>query len=575
MKLKKLLFIGLFLFILTTNVYANTIYSIDMDIYIDENANANITEIWKVKGTDGTEWYKPLRSLGESELSDFTVSMDGKTLTYKNWNINESLKEKAGYYGINHNDLDTELCFGKTDYENHTFTVKYKLSNYIFNTSDSQILYWTFFPKFQQVDFQNLKITIRSFYEFPNTLDVWSYGFKCYAYVSDGVITFTNEDYPSMNNQYAVGLVKFPLNTFNSSYTVDYYQTFNDVKNAADEGSFKYDYNDVNYNGNSNYNSNSNKSILSRIFNFFLECWYIIPIMLGIGGTIKYAYNSQYGYKDNKTIDKKNVPFFRDIPCDKDIYYANALVCLNNFDYKETNILGAIILKWIREEKVKFIKQETGLFKKETSCIDMRLNPTFTINNEERLFRIMYEASGDGILEPKEFEKWARKNYSRFFDLFKELKDNKVNELRTSGHIYTRKTKEECKFKNVMDDTLYEESTRLYGLKKFLQEFSNINSKETLEVHLWDEYLMFAYIFGIADKVAKQIKNLYPNLLEQNNIDFNTIIIINNISTNTVHAASAARSAAENYHSGGGGFGMGGGGGGSFGGGGFSGGGSR
>ena len=126
-----------------------------------------------------------------------------------------------------------------------------------------------------------------------------------------------------------------------------------------------------------------------------------------------------------------------------------------------------------------------------------------------------------------------------------------------------------------MDDQLYEESTRLYGLKKFLQEFSNIDTKETLEVHLWDEYLMFAYIFGIADKVAKQIKNLYPNLLEQNNIDFDTIIIINNISTNTVHAASAARSAAESYHSGGGGFGMGGGGGGSFGGGGFSGGGSR
>ena len=575
MKLKKLLFIGLFLLILTTNVYANTIYSIDMDIYLDENANANITEIWKVKGTDGTEWYKPLRSLGESKLSDFTVSMDGKPLTYKNWNIYESLSEKAGYYGINYTSLDTELCFGKSDYEEHTFTVKYKLSNYIFNASDSQILYWTFFPKFQQVDFQNLKITIRSFYEFPNTLDVWSYGFKGYAYVDGGVITFTNEDYPSMNNQYAVGLVKFPLNTFNTSYTVDYYQTFSDVKKAADEGSFKYDYNDVNYNGNNNYNSNSNKSILSKIFNFFLECWYIIPIMLGIGGTIKYAYNNQYGYKNNKTIDKKNVPFFRDIPCDKDIYYANALVCLNNFDYKEANILGAIILKWIREEKVKFIKQETGLFKKETSCIDMRLNPTFTINIEERLFRIMYEASGDGILEPKEFEKWAKRNYSRFFDLFKELKDNKVNELRTNGHIYTRTTKEECKFKNVMDDTLYEESTRLYGLKKFLQEFSNIDSKETLEVHLWDEYLMFAYIFGIADKVAKQIKNLYPNLLEQNNIDFDTIIIINNISTNTVHAASSARSAAENYHSGGGGFGMGGGGGGSFGGGGFSGGGSR
>ena len=187
----------------------------------------------------------------------------------------------------------------------------------------------------------------------------------------------------------------------------------------------------------------------------------------------------------------------------------------------------------------------------------------------------MYEASGDGILEPKEFQKWAKRNYSSFFSIFDRFKDDEITKLKNQNHIYKRTTKEECKFINVMDDTLYEESEHLYGLKKFLIEFSNINTKETLEVHIWDEYLMFAYLFGIADKVAKQIKNLYPELLEQNNMDFETILIINNISTSTVRAASAARSAAESYHSGGGGFSSGGGGGGSFGGGGFSGGGSR
>ena len=37
-----------------------------------------------------------------------------------------------------------------------------------------------------------------------------------------------------------------------------------------------------------------------------------------------------------------------------------------------------------------------------------------------------------------------------------------------------------------------------------------MDTKEVLEVHIWDEYLMFAYLFGIADKVAKQLKNMYP-----------------------------------------------------------------
>ena len=94
-------------------------------------------------------------------------------------------------------------------------------------------------------------------------------------------------------------------------------------------------------------------------------------------------------------------------------------------------------------------------------------------------------------------------------------------------------------------------------------------TKEAIEVKLWDEYLMFAYLFGIADKVAKQFKNLYPEYIENlDNIDFDTIIFLNTISVRSVSAANTARSRAQSYSSGGGGFSSGGGGGGSFGGGG-------
>ena len=79
---------------------------------------------------------------------------------------------------------------------------------------------------------------------------------------------------------------------------------------------------------------------------------------------------------------------------------------------------------------------------------------------------------------------------------------------------------------------------------------------------------MFAYLFGIADKVADQLKKLYPKdfkKFEENTIDYTTIYYINSLSTRSVNAASSARRAAENYSSGGGGFSFGGGGGGSFG----------
>ena len=71
-----------------------------------------------------------------------------------------------------------------------------------------------------------------------------------------------------------------------------------------------------------------------------------------------------------------------------------------------------------------------------------------------------------------------------------------------------------------MDDTIYEDSIQLYGLKKYFDEFTKIDTKEVIEVHLWDEYLMFAYIFGIANRVANKLKDLNPEVINDQNVKF-------------------------------------------------------
>ena len=69
MKKKIIMFLFLLL-IFPVNVLADHIYNIDMDIYLDEEANANITEKWTVQADSGSEWYKQLYNLGNQELSD-------------------------------------------------------------------------------------------------------------------------------------------------------------------------------------------------------------------------------------------------------------------------------------------------------------------------------------------------------------------------------------------------------------------------------------------------------------------------------------------------------------------------
>ena len=81
--MKNLIFVFFILcsfFFYIKQVDANSIHKIDMDVYLDSNGNASITEVWDAYLTQGTEGYKPYKKLGNSSISNFNVSDDsGKT----------------------------------------------------------------------------------------------------------------------------------------------------------------------------------------------------------------------------------------------------------------------------------------------------------------------------------------------------------------------------------------------------------------------------------------------------------------------------------------------------------------
>lgn len=62
----------------------------------------------------------------------------------------------------------------------------------------------------------------------------------------------------------------------------------------------------------------------------------------------------------------------------------------------------------------------------------------------------------------------------------------------------------------------------MFDFRKFLKDFTLIEEREVKEVELWDDYLVFATLFGMADLVAKQMRKIDPSfeqrsaLLSQN-----------------------------------------------------------
>ena len=62
-----------------------------------------------------------------------------------------------------------------------------------------------------------------------------------------------------------------------------------------------------------------------------------------------------------------------------------------------------------------------------------------------------------------------------------------------------------------------DKQTEWKGLKVFMEEFSMLDKREVPELVIWEKYLVYATAMGVADKVIKQLKIVYPNFEEMTN----------------------------------------------------------
>ena len=99
------------------------------------------------------------------------------------------------------------------------------------------------------------------------------------------------------------------------------------------------------------------------------------------------------------------------------------------------------------------------------------------------------------------FEKWSEKHYKQVMAWPERAKSAGKSYLTGKGWL---KGSDSTKG----DGTA--EACRVVEFKNFLEDFTLSKERGATEVGLWKDYLVFAQLFGIADKVAQQFQRLYP-----------------------------------------------------------------
>lgn len=563
----------------------NEIYSIDMTVILHQDGSATFVQDRSFNIDEGTEHYIVFENLGNSELLDYKVFENGLELENDGiWDVDRSIEEKAGKYGVNYTSDGFELCFGVGTYGSKNFKIQYKISNVVNKLEDGpQALYWKLInDNMDPTDKVNIRLINDFGHKFtPETTKIWGFGYEGTTELTEDAILMDSGDSFSPDN-YMVLLSIFEDAPFQATSSYDYTST--SILETAMEGAsldgLTYDEFIKNSSGGESIsvdeNSYSSSVETNSFFPFAIFASMLSPIIIFI---LIFMFIKNIGKKKPQSSNYFQATdpeaYYRDVPTDYPFYLTNELVGSTTAEY-----VSAFILKWISEKRLSEVKEEVGFIRKREALglkIDdfSRLETSDSV--ESRLWDMVRTASGqDGILSEKEFDKYVSSNIRSFNSWVRSIEKKSEQYQKKIGNledyeekvlfIPVSKTRKTPSGQKLVDN--------IYGFKNYLENYSLLNEKDVSHVNLWDQYMIWAAYLGIAEKVYEQLKISNPDFEIQTSYTPTMIYGVNSFGRSAYTSQINANSAiARSSFGGGGGSSFSGGGGGSFGGG--SGGGSR
>ena len=625
-KIKKIFLILFFvlLFILIANKSNASSSSLELkylNFYAEilENGDMEVTERWDIYIRNTNTLFKTFKT----DINKYTDITDVKVKEIVNGErkeFNEISRymyhvNKDNYYGLINDDGDFEIAWGvglDNDSDRRVYEISYKVEDAIGKYTDYSQLYWQFVGENFEIDANKIRGVIILPNEANNKeeIRVWGHtkGLNGEIYATDNdKIEFTIDDFKA--GTYVEIRTLFPNYILNEEVKREYnHEILGTVLDEEED-----------------WANEANR--IRNIRNLLVVVYYIVIIIISILLIINIIKKIKLIVTRKLRKPSQEITYFREIPRE-DASPGEAVYLLKKAKGNlQSNDIGKIFSATIlsfslkklieleekqnekgKEEIYIKLKDKEGILNlknkdekavgeflisafggrenteisvKELEKFIKKSSPTNILNIQQRI--------GSGfnrkLIELKIIDKEAKSNYENesgkqavkislilMVICLGILIIEKLGDLAIAGTIAF----EVIFFLNIIISgiAIYkinfytqqgrDEIEKWRGLKKYMEEFSLLNEREVPEIAIWEKFLVYATAFGIADKVLKQLKVVYPDI--ENSINVNTypymyLMIHTNFSRSFSNAISSSMSSEYSSASGGGGGFSGGGGG--------------
>ena len=514
------------------------LHDLDIRVVLYKNGDALISETRKMTiDSEGTECYIGLANMGQSTIKDLTVTDEtGARYVYTDWDVSESRSWKQYKCGIVTTKRGYELCWGLGAEGERTYTTTYIMTGLVRGYPDACAIRHVFLDTAVSPKPEHARVAITTadttMVISDETCGLWGFKFQGELWFENGYMMAETTE--PMNSEAGLYLMaRFPKEMFEPTIWEE--DSFEDKKEEAFEGSdYEYDEDEDDMSG----------------FEWLMFILVYGGAALLVIGSVVWRIYSVWSAKRKLN---KNLLWYRDIPLNGNLQEANKI--LNAYKYFNSdynNLMSACILKLI----------SMGIITIETKPNHKgKMEPNFVIHDYEeidkqpvlmrQLYKIFKESAGsDRVLEP-----WELKSYMR-----STSHQSVIDQFVTTLHAKKDLSKYPPTDKGVNE---------VFGLRKFLKEFTLLDERELKEVTLWKDYMIYATLFGIADKVIKEMKQVNPAYFDMDRVasqmaDDMTLPLIYSTLQRSTSSAVAAKAAREHRAHGGGGHSSWGGGGGGF-----------